>query len=132
MDNFIGIMIMLNNYFHDFATSLVVVSTFGMKALINFLEARKSPNTASIVVALYPKMVHMAGSSLVFVFFAGIIRAFTFENYEWNHAVTNGQVEALLIKHVILFILFGYGIALWIKVHKKVKLLRAGKSEIAL
>ncbi len=131
MDNFIGIMIMLNNYFHDFATSLVVVSTFGMQALINFLEARKSPDTASIVVALYPKMVHMAGSALIFVFFAGIIRAFTFEDYEWNHAVTNGQVEALVVKHVILLILFAYGIALWTKVHKKVKLLRAKKTEIS-
>jgi len=127
MDNFIGIMIMLNNYFHDFATSLVVVSTFGMKALITFLEAKKSPDIANIVTSLYPKMVHMAGSSVVFVFFAGIIRAFTFKDFEWNHAVENGQVMALMIKHVILFILFGYGIALWVKVHKKVRLLRTEK-----
>lgn len=122
---------MLNNYFHDFATSLVVVSTFGMQALINFLEARKSPDTASIVVALYPKMVHMAGSALVFVFFAGVIRAFTFVDYEYNHAVATGQIEALMIKHVILFILFWYGIVLWVKVHKKVKSLRSPKHEIA-
>ncbi len=120
----ISVLVMLNNYFHDFATSLVVVSTFGMLSLIKFLEAKGGDDSKNIILALYPKMVHMAGASVIFVFVAGIVRAFTYKEYEWNHAVQSGQVLALMVKHVILFILFGYGMYLWLKVHKKVVLIR--------
>ena len=69
-------------------------------------------------------MVHLTGVSGVFVFIAGIIRAFTYKDFEWNNAVENGQVPALTIKYIILFILFAYGIYLWVVVHRKVKAIK--------
>lgn len=120
----IGILVMLNNYFHDFATALVVVCTYGMLFMARYAEKKGGHDSKQMVLALYPKMVHLTGGSVVFVFIAGIVRAFTYKEFEWNNAVESGQVLALTIKHIILFILFAYGIYLWLVVHRKVKAMR--------
>lgn len=120
----ISVLVMLNNYFHDFATALVVVTTFGMMCLIKRVEATGSRDSKELVVNLYPRMVHLAGGSVVFVFFAGIIRSFTYKQYEWHDAVASGQVTALIIKHIVLTFLFAYGIYLWLRVYRKIKSFR--------
>jgi hypothetical protein len=116
----VGILVMLNNYLHDFATALVVVSTCGMLLLIRYSEGRGGKDLKKMLVELYPKMVHLAGGAVVFVFVAGIVRAFTYKEFEWYSAVASGQVTALMIKHVILFTLFAYGIYIWVAVHKRI------------
>ena len=120
----LAILVMLNNYFHDFATALVVVCTYGMLFMVRYAVKSSGQDSKQMVLALYPKMVHLTGGSVVFVFIAGIVRAFTYKDFEWNNAVESGQVLALTIKHIILFILFAYGIYLWVIVHKKVKAMR--------
>lgn len=123
-----AILVMLNNYFHDFATALVVVSTYGMLLIVRHAERSGGREVKEMALALYPRMVHLAGGSVIFVFFAGIIRSFTFREYEWNDAVRTGLVYAIMIKHVILFILFAYGIYLWVKVYRSIKVFRVESS----
>ncbi|MBI3752739.1 MAG: hypothetical protein HY266_01675 [Deltaproteobacteria bacterium] len=125
----IGILVMLNNYFHDFATALVVVCTYGMLLMVRYAEKNGGEDSKRMVLALYPKMMHLTGGSVVFVFMAGIVRTFTYKEFEWHDAVATGQVPALIIKHIILFILFAYGIYLWAAVHKKVKDIKKGMTE---
>lgn len=120
----VSILVMLNNYFHDFATALVVVCTYGMLLMMKYAEQSGGQDSRQMVLALYPKMVHVTGGSVAFVFIAGIVRAFTYKEFEWHDAIAAGQVAALMVKHVILFLLFAYGIYLWVIVHKKVKAMR--------
>lgn len=120
----ISVLVMLNNYFHDFATALVVVSTLGMLLLVRFAEKSGGSESKEMVLAIYPRMVHLAGGSVIFLFFAGVVRAFTFDDFEWNSAVEHGQVAALMVKHVLLLGLFAYGVYLWITVYRRVKELR--------
>ncbi|MFZ3072768.1 MAG: hypothetical protein WA162_05970 [Thermodesulfobacteriota bacterium] len=120
----IGILIMLNNYMHDFATAIFVVATYGMTLLVRYAEVKGGRDLREMAVAFYPRMVHLAGGSAIFLFIAGIVRTFTYKEYEWNSAVEHGQVEALMIKHVLLFVLFAIGIYLWIGVHRKISAMR--------
>lgn len=128
----VNILVMLNNYFHDFATALVVVCTYGMFLLTRYAETKGGQESRTMVVSVYPKMVHLAGGSVVFMLIAGIVRAFTYKEFEWHDAVATGQVTALMVKHVLLFMLFAYGIYLWFVVYKKVKMFRkeTGSSRI--
>jgi hypothetical protein len=116
----VGILVMLNNFLHDFATALVVVSTLGMLLLVRHAEKKGGRELKEMVVELYPRMVHLAGGAVAFVFVAGIVRAFTYRQFEWYNAVESGQVAALMVKHVMLLLLFAYGIYLWVAVHKNV------------
>ncbi|MDH4226405.1 MAG: hypothetical protein OEV59_01430 [Deltaproteobacteria bacterium] len=119
-----GMLVMLNNYFHDFATALFVVATYGMWLIVKYADKSGCADIRRMAVNFYPRMVHVAGGSFIFLMFAGVIRTFMYKQYEWNTAVEHGQVEALMVKHVLLFVLFFLGVWLWVKVHRKVRAYR--------
>lgn len=118
-----AILVMLNNYLHDFATAMVVVSSYAMLLMVRYAEGGEM-EVKRMVLRLYPKMLHLTAGSFIFLLFAGVIRAFTFRDYEWFEAAGKGQVYVLMVKHILLFILFGYGMYLWIVVHRRIKRMR--------
>lgn len=119
----IGILVMLNNYFHDFFTATFLVCSYSMVLLVRYVIGR-GEESKRLVVDIYPKLLHLNVGSVIFLFMAGIVRAFTYEKYEWANAIGTGQVPALMVKHALLFGLFFYAVFLWIGVHKKIQILR--------
>ena len=120
----IGILVMMNNYFHDLAAGIVFVSGITMYVMVKKANEIGSKEAKEIVLGVYPTLVHIIGGSIIFMLFAGVIRTFTYKEFEWANAVGNSQVPAIMVKHVILGGIFFYGIALWIKAHKKIKEMR--------
>ena len=120
----IGILVMMNNYFHDLAAGIVFVC--GVTMFVMVKKVAESGNVAAkeVVLSVYPKLVHIIGGSIIFMLFAGVIRTFTYKEFEWANAVGVSQVPAIMVKHVMLGGLFFYGIGLWIKAHKKIKAMR--------
>lgn len=120
----IGILVMLNNYFHDFATSLVLVCSYSMVVMVRYVEQNGGMESKRLVVHVYPKVLHINVGATIFVFMAGIVRTFTYSEFEWYDAAGKGQVVALIIKHILLVIAFSYGVYLWVGVHRKIKAMR--------
>ena len=120
----IGILVMMNNYFHDLAAGIVFVSGVTMYVMVQKAIENDTKAAKEIVLGVYPKLVHIIGGSIIFMLFAGVIRTFTYKEFEWANAVGNSQVPAIMVKHVILGGIFFYGIALWIKAHRKIKAIR--------
>lgn len=120
----IGILVMMNNYFHDLAAGIVFVCGVVMFASVKKAEETGSVEVKKFFIGVYPTLVHIVGGAIIFMLFAGVIRTFTYKDFEWANAVGVGQVYAIMVKHVVLGGIFFYGIALWIKSHKKVKEMR--------
>ena len=119
-----GIFVMMNNYFHDLAAGIVFVSGVTMFVMVKKALEIGSREAKEIVLGVYPTLVHIIGGSIIFMLFAGVIRTFTYKEFEWANAVGNSQVPAIMVKHIVLGGIFFYGIALWIKAHKKIKNMR--------
>lgn len=115
---------MMNNYFHDLAAGIVFVCGVFMFKSVRNAEKSGSKEVKEFFLATYPVLVHILGGSIIFMLFAGTIRTFTYKDFEWANAVGIGQVYAILVKHVILGSIFFYGIALWVKSHRKIKAMR--------
>lgn len=122
----IGILVMMNNYFHDLAAGIVFVCGVVMFASVKKAEEIGSREVKEFFLGVYPVLVHIIGGSIIFMLFAGVIRTFTYRDFEWANAVGVGQVYAIIVKHIFLGGIFFYGIALWIKSHKRVKEMRKG------
>lgn len=122
----LGVLVMLNNYFHDFATALLVVSTYVMYLMVRYAEVSGGKPLKESVVGIYPTMVHITGATLVLLLMAGIVRSFTYKWFEWVEVLGMGQIFVLAFKHIIMFTVVGYGIYVWIGMHKKIKLMREG------
>lgn len=127
----IGILVMMNNYFHDLAAGIVFVCGVMMFVMVKRAISMGSREAKELVLGVYPTLVHIIGGAIIFMLFAGVIRTFTYKDFEWANAVGVGQVYAIMVKHVVLGGIFFYGVALWISSHKKIKKmreeLRAGK-----
>ncbi|HLE80126.1 MAG TPA: hypothetical protein VJA25_02410 [Dehalococcoidia bacterium] len=112
----IGILVMLNNYFHDLAVALLFCSLL----LAAFLskEARgygAMPQT--FVAATLKRFALVTKLSLVWVLVGGVIRTITYKDYEWVAAAGNGQVVALALKHLILVSLVA--LSLWLLLRER-------------
>ena len=120
----IGILVMMNNYFHDLAAGIVFVCGVTMYVMVSKAMVLGTREAKEIVLGVYPTLVHIVGGAIIFMLFAGVIRTFTYKEFEWANAVGVGQVYAIMVKHVVLGGIFFYGVALWIKSHKKIKEIR--------
>ena len=120
----IGILVMMNNYFHDLAAGIVFVCGMTMFVLARKVEEIGSRESKEIFLGTYPTLVHIIGGAIIFMLFAGVIRTFTYKEFEWANAVGNDQVPAIIVKHIFLGGIFFYGVVLWVKSHKKVKEMR--------
>lgn len=120
----VDILLFLNNYFHDLATAMMFVCGYTMFVLFNKAEKRGTKESMSLFLEVYPKLVHLNAGALIFVVMAGIIRTFTYEQFESNSALARAEVPVLMLKHVLLGGLTAYGIFLWVRVHRKVMKVR--------
>lgn len=119
-----GVFVMMNNYFHDVATAMLLVASILMMFLIREVERHGNIETKRLFVDLYPKMSHIIGGTIVFIIMAGIVRTFTYEDFEWANAVGNEQVPAIIVKHVLVVLFLFYGFRGWFRVHRRVKAMK--------
>lgn len=120
----IGILVILNDYFHDFATAVAIVASYMMLLLVRYVQRNDREGPRRFLVAVYPKTIHVTGGLVVLLLMAGIVRAFTYSSFEWDHTIGAEQVWLLIAKHIVMFSVFGYGLYLWIKMYKVVKAIK--------
>lgn len=116
-----GVFVLMNNYFHDVATAMLLVASLLMMFMIREVESHGNIETKKLFVDVYPKMSHIIGGTIVFIFMAGIVRTFTYKEFEWANAVGNEQVPAIIVKHTLVIIFLVAGLRGWFRVHKRVK-----------
>lgn len=95
------ILLMMNNYFHDFATAvlisnLVLVFAF-VKGLRGPLALRKEQ--LGVVLAWANRV---SAAALFWIIVGGAIRTYNYDTFEWVEAAGKGQVAALGVKHAVM------------------------------
>lgn len=121
----LGVFIMMNNYFHDVATALLLASGIVMWVIVKRLEGSEEKNVIRYFLSIYAGVTRLAKVSLVWILVGGIPRTIAYKEFEWANAVGKGQVPALIVKHILAFIFVGGGAYLWIKLSKRVRKVRA-------
>jgi len=114
---------MLNNYFHDMTVAIAAVAGVTI-FLLAIIVQRKDREIQRMMVSVYPQINWFLIWTNLFVLVTGFIRLQNFKVFEWTNAIENGQVEALIIKHTILIVLFSGGIILWLLSGRKIRLMR--------
>ena len=107
-----SIVIVLNNYFHDFSVALL----FACLLVIGYMERRMREGDAAavrdFVVRMYTALKPVMTGAWVFIVLGGVLRTLTYADYEWSEAAGRGQVAALIVKHVLLVSLVVWGVVL--------------------
>ncbi len=119
MNQWLPIVIMMNNYFHDVATALLAASALVMVFILRSVSEEKlDQSKLDFIRRIYSSVTRVAVFSLIWILIGGVPRTIFFKRYEWWDAAGKGIVTALVIKHILMFFLVGIGFFLWLKIKK--------------
>lgn len=119
MHEWTPILVMMNNYFHDVATALLATSAaaaWGLRAAL--VRGGLSPDHPAARI-IYRALTRTALLALAWIVLGGIPRTIYFTRYEWWDAASKGIVGALVIKHLVMFIMVAGGAALWADIRRR-------------
>ena len=127
----LGVAIMMNNYFHDVATALLAASAFTMHAIVRVQAVQNSVAGTLFFIRTYDMMVKFFRFALWWIILGGIPRTIFFTSFEWNHFADKLQIPALMVKHLLMFVLVVWGVIAWKRLKRKVEALRRALPESA-
>ena len=120
----LGVAIMMNNYFHDMATGLLVGSGFALHAIMRIQASSKTAEATLFFLKTNRHMVKLFKFALWWVILGGVPRTIFYTSFEWANAADKLQIPALAVKHVMMFTVVVWGIVAWRRMQKKVELLK--------
>ncbi len=127
MSSGLGVVIMMNNYFHDVATALLAASGIVVWIIVKrYFSSEKGQETTEYFLKIYRSTTKLARFSLAWIIIGGIPRTIFYAEFEWANAVGKGQVTALIVKHIFAFAFVGTGAYMWMMINRKVKGLKNG------
>jgi len=119
-----SILIMTINYSHDIATAFLAVSGMMMFFLSNVYPASAGQESDLFFIRIYEKIRKSARYSLEWILLAGVPRIIFYMQFEWSTMAGDLQVIAIIIKHIVMFLLVGTGIYSWVRLNRKVQSLK--------
>jgi len=119
-----GILLMMNNYFHDVATALLLASGVTMWIIVKRFGNNEDKAVMAYFLDIYQGVTRLAKFALVWILVGGIPRVIAYKKFEWANAAGKGQVPALIIKHLLFFTFVGIGAHIWIKIGRRVRKLK--------
>lgn len=108
-----AILILLNNYVHDVATGLLLISALWIGWSASALGRDPSRELRDYFAVLYRRGTRFAVWSVVVIVLTGVVRTVTFMEFEWRPALGKGLVPILVLKHVLIFTMLAAGMYAW-------------------
>lgn len=112
MADWLKVTLIMNNYFHDVATALLLSSAVIMWVLGRRAEA-DSPGAVLALQRAYPTLTRFAWGAVAWIVIGGIPRTYFFKDMEWDPAVVRGLLPALMVKHTLMVLAVVLGVLLW-------------------
>jgi hypothetical protein len=123
-----GVILMMNNYFHDVATALLLASGIAIWVIYKKFGDSDKPDVREYFLKLYGSMTFLVKFSLAWIILGGIPRTYFYTEFEWSHYAGRSQIPALIVKHILAFLFVAAGAYLWINIRKKVKEIKESNS----
>ena len=120
----VHVVLMTINYSHDVATALLAASGVALWMLSKNFPADATQATERYFIGAYRGISRVAKDSLYWIVLAGVPRVFFYMQYEWSDLAGDLQVVAVVIKHIVMFLLVGTGVYYWVKLGRQVKALQ--------
>lgn len=124
------VLIILNNYFHDVATAMLLSSAIILWLLGRYaVEGGDESLAAKWFPGAYRILTKVALFSIIWIVVGGIPRTVFFQQVEWNLSDASNKYlfSALMVKHAFMWIAVAAGVYLWTKMRRLVGRLTEGR-----
>lgn len=113
--------ILLNNYFHDIATALLLASGVTVWIIIREPDSSGNPDIRAFVQSISKSVGKIVFFALTWISLSAVPRILAFTRLEWASAHNKNQVPELTVKHILAFIIVVSGSCLWISISRTMK-----------
>ncbi len=121
MDPVFSALLIINNFCHDIATSMLMASGVAMWVIIRRFENAANPGGMSLLFSLYRSISKIVTFSLIWIAAGAIPRILTFSTFEFANAFANNRLPGLIARYAVSITMTIAGAFLWISLIKKVK-----------
>ena len=112
------ILIIMNNYFHDVATAVLIAAAAIMWAL-DRVARTGAPGDVGMLARAYPILTRFAVGALVWIVVGGVPRVVFFNTHDLG-AINGDLVPAIAVKHVVEVAAVIAGAVMWRRVKHRV------------
>ncbi len=113
--------LILLNYSHDIATAFLVVSGVLMVILYKKRNNLLSGTSFKEFASFYRFNRLVAEGALLWILVAGVPRTIFYKKYEWSYLAGQLQVGAIVVKHIVMFVLVGALVYYWLRLSSFIK-----------
>lgn len=108
-----AVYILMNNYFHDVATAMLLACGIALKVIIGKLEHTRDEAVLAYFSRLFRGVNRLAWISVAWIVLGGIPRIMTFSTFEWANAVAKHHEAGVIAKYLIASCMMAAGAYLW-------------------
>lgn len=121
MTHGLAILLMLNNYVHDVATGLLLISALWLGWSARDLGPGPSRETLEVFRKSYRRCQRFAIGSIGVIVVTGVVRTLNFMRFEWFPALGKGLIPILILKHVLIFSMLAVGAFAWVGLRRRLR-----------
>jgi hypothetical protein len=121
MSNSFATFLLMNNYFHDVATAMLLACCVVLWVLLRRLGDERDAALRGYVRSLYRGIAGIFRFSVAWIIVSGVIRLATLQSFEWVNAGRGGFTAGLLAKYAIAACMMIAGIVLWSRLTREMK-----------
>jgi hypothetical protein len=118
-----AILLTLNNYVHDVATGLLLISALWLGWSARDLGPAPSREALGIFRKSYRRCLRFVWGSVALIVATGVVRTVNFMDFEWQPAMGRGLVPVLLLKHALIFAMLLAGAYAWLGLRRRLRAL---------
>ncbi len=110
--------ILMNNYFHDVATAMLLACSVVLWVLLRNLGDERDEGLLRYVSALYRGVSGIFWFSVLWIIASGVVRIATFHSFEWHNTTQKHFEAGLLVKYAIAVVMMIVGGLLWLRLSR--------------
>jgi hypothetical protein len=118
-----AIILTLNNYIHDVATGLLILSALWLGWSSRDLGPAPGPEALGIFRRSYRRCLLFVAGSVLVIAGTGVVRTLNFMEFEWRPALGKGLIPVLVLKHALIFAMLGAGAYAWVGLRRRLRAL---------
>lgn len=113
--------ILMNNYFHDVATAMLLACGIVLGVMLKHLGEERDEAVMRYAAALFRGVTVLFRFSGLWIIASGMLRIATFRSFEWHNTVQKHFEAGLLVKYGIAAAMMIVGAFLWVKLSRRMK-----------
>lgn len=122
-----ALLVMFNNFFHDLTAALWLCSAGLLCWLMVRVKQDGQRQVLQFFGGIFDTLFRVSLGSLALNLLLGFNRALAYYRFEYVPAAGQAQVTALILKHILIFVVVFTGVLVEIKAYKLVQTMKAGE-----